>query len=256
MARTNQVFVFLVVMAIGIGTFVSSSNPAVAAPPALNHLFGSGSQVGGKNINLRVQLKTGAPTGGVDVRLSSNDESVNVPKAVHVEAGALDVTVIVTTDPVANAHRDVTITATLSGVIRTHMVKIKPTVLSRMHVQSVIRHGGVGKVTFVLSGPAPAGGYIFPLTVEYDGVCDFCGGESPRDHFQLGDSITVPAGQTSITFAVPAYIMQSGTWSEGRMPDLRIYLHVGILSPEGNISLDAVTRIRDFGDPPRPTLSV
>ncbi len=53
-------------------TIAHVSNQASAAP-SLYYLYGSGSQTGGKQITLRVQLTENAPGGGTTVALTSND---------------------------------------------------------------------------------------------------------------------------------------------------------------------------------------
>ena len=89
----------------------------------------------------------------------------------------------VTTDPVMT-NTDVTVSATLAGVTKSRDVLIKAPVLSSMGLQTVIRHGGVGKVIARISGPAPAGG--FAVNTETD----------PSGHLDLDAVITIPAGET------------------------------------------------------------
>src|SRR4051812_24821430 len=97
--RVVRVFL-ITLMAIG---FVGQSarSPHTSAASALHFLYGSGSQTGGKNIHLRVELTDPAPSGGVNVTLTANNGAINVPPTVHVNTATTDKTVTVTTDPVA-----------------------------------------------------------------------------------------------------------------------------------------------------------
>ena len=179
-----------------VGQLVIS--PTTSAAASLHFLYGSGSQTGGKNIKLRVELTEPAPQGGVNVTMAVSNGAINVPPTIHVNTGETEKQVTVTTDPVMT-NTDVTVSATLAGVTKSRDVLIKAPVLSSMGLQTVIRHGGVGKVIARISGPAPAGG--FAVNTETD----------PSGHLDLDAVITIPAGETRLSLAVPASLFQDAT---------------------------------------------
>src|SRR6187200_3452859 len=99
-----------------------------------------------------------SPSAGAVVTLSASNGAVNVPGSTTVAAGQTDKTITVSTDPVA-ANTNVTVSASYLGVTKSRVVMIKAPVLSSLGLQTVIRHGGYGKVIARISGPAPAGGF-------------------------------------------------------------------------------------------------
>ena len=216
-----------------VGQLVIS--PTTSAAASLHFLYGSGSQTGGKNIKLRVELTEPAPQGGVNVTMAVSNGAINVPPTIHVNTGETEKQVTVTTDPVMT-NTDVTVSATLAGVTKSRDVLIKAPVLSSMGLQTVIRHGGVGKVIARISGPAPAGG--FAVNTETD----------PSGHLDLDAVITIPAGETRLSLAVPASLFQDANGGD-LLPDQP----VNVTLSAGVNSYTRSTVIRDFGDEPRPT---
>ncbi|HQY31254.1 MAG TPA: hypothetical protein PK691_08210, partial [Thermomicrobiales bacterium] len=226
---------FVVLMALGL-TGLGTVPSRAETDGALHFLFGSGSATGGRRITLRVELAAPAPSGGVDVALSASDDAINVPDSVHVGTGEIDKEFTVGTNPVA-ADTNVTVSAMLDGSTKSRVVLIKAPVLSSLGLQTVMRHGGVGKVIVRLSGLAPAGG--FDVTALTD----------PSGHLLLDTELTVPAGAAKLSLKVPAYITLAAPAADDSMPDLPISVSVS----SGTTTLTKTTIIRDFGDAPRPT---
>jgi len=224
---------FVVLLALGMSGLGSA---LAASDGALHFLYGSGSTTGGRRITLRVELTAPAPSGGVDIALSASDGAINVPDSVHVGTGEIDKEFTVGTDPVA-ADTNVTVSAMLDGSTKSRVVLIKAPVLSSLGLQTVMRHGGVGKVIVRLSGLAPAGG--FEVTALTD----------PSGHLLLDTELTVPAGTAKLSLKVPAYIILPAPAADGALPDLPISVSISSEST----TLTKTTIIRDFGDAPRPT---
>ena len=251
MSRVVRLFAAIAMLAGALGWLTAGDNSAAAAGPALHYLYGSGSQTGGKNIKLRVQLTAPAPSGGTTVALLANSTAVHVPTKVHVSSGDTEAQVSVSTDAIS-VETDVTITATLGNISKSRIVRIHETAIRDVTVQRIIRHGGVGRVSFFFNGPArPAGGYGIGVSLSFY-YCGFCGSDSPYDHFQIGQVVTVPAGQTSISFAVPAYIVLNETTVEGKLPDLQMELSVSDHHRSGTGIYDHDFIIRDLSGDPQP----
>ena len=167
--------------------------PAHAAT-SLHYLFGSGSATGGNRITLRVELTKPAPATGKRVALTSSHESIPVPTSVKVPGGETELTFTVSTKPVAQ-DVGVTLTARVGTVIKSRVVVIKAPMLSGLSVQSRIRAGGVGKVTVLLSGKAPAQGVMVEL-------------ESNRPSIlAVPATAIVTAGRTSVSLTVAAELV-------------------------------------------------
>ena len=111
---------------------------------------------------------------------------------------------------------------------------IKAPVLTSIGVQSVIRHGGQGKVIVRLSGNAPAGGVTVGVTT------------SPSGYLDVGPTVVIPAGANRISLKVSANLFGEAA---DRLPDLPVSVTVTL----GDTSLTKGTIIQDYGDDPRPT---
>ncbi|HRA48622.1 MAG TPA: hypothetical protein PK819_11190, partial [Thermomicrobiales bacterium] len=165
--------------------------------------------------------------------MAASSAAVAIPSSVTVPAGAMDKLVSISTDPVVT-DTSVTLTASLDGITRSHVVLIKAPVLSRLSLQTVIRHGGLGRVTVGLSGNAPTGGFTVSLSTD------------PTGYLAVGPSVTIPAGQHQVSLKVAANLFGE---ADVRMPDLP----VTVTASSGDTSFTKHTIIRDFGDDPRPT---
>ena len=130
-------------------------------------------------------------SGGLNVPLSSNNPAVPVPAFAHVNSGATEELVGITTKPVVDTV-GVTVTATYKGVVKSRVITIKEPFHSSLSLQSVIRAGGQGRVTVRLSGRAPAGGITVLLSTDRS------------DKFDLPPSVTVQPGAASAILKVNA----------------------------------------------------
>ena len=223
------------VLILATVVFPSAISTEAATAPGVNFLFGSGSQFGGRRITLRVRLDAPAPQGGTFVTLATSDPSIQIPATVHVSTGQTEKEFTVATSPVS-ADTNVTVSATAGGITRSRVVLIRAATLTGLTVQSVIRHGGQGRVTIVLSGPAPTGGFTVTGSTSPSGYLDFDGAQ------------TVPAGADRLVLAVNANIM-GFTQTEDLLPDQPVSVSISA----GSVSFTQNTVIRDFGDDPRPT---
>ncbi len=156
---------------------------------------------GGTSATGTVTLDSAAPTGGLDVSLSSNlPGSASVPATVNVPAGATSASFTVTTFPVDNTTAQLTATlgnttlfAALS-ITRASSVAISNLSLS----PSTVVGGASSTGTVTLSGAAPSGGAVVALS-DNSAVAT------------VPASVTVPAGSTSRTFTVTTSTVSSQT---------------------------------------------
>lgn len=190
----------IVLRTIGGGT----EPPPPPPPSAVASLtLNPASLVGGKGSTATVTLAQPAPSTGAKVILTSANVNVaTVPASVTVAAGTISKTFTVTSKPVASSTL-VGITASYSGASKTAVLTVEPPVLSALTLSPAAIAGGcqgsTGKVT--LSGKAPVGGLVVPLT-------------NTNPAASVPSSVTVPAGATYATFPVTApavTAIQTGT---------------------------------------------
>jgi hypothetical protein len=139
-----------------------------------------------------VTLSSPAGPNGVLVNLASSNTAVaTVPPTVLVASGQTKGTFSITTFGVAN-DTSVTISATLpSGFQATSVLGVTaPRVTSLTVNPSTVVGGDPTTATLTISGQAPAGGLVVSLTSNNGNVVS------------LPPTVTVPGGQTSVTFPV------------------------------------------------------
>ena len=190
MTRLARVLFALVLIVSLTGSFAGS--PSRAAGPSVYFLYGSGSQLGGRRISLRVRLTSAAPVGGARVVLTSEDPSViQTPATVTVPAGETELSFSVPSSPIAT-DRHLRVTAQYGGGTKGREILIRAPDLRALHVQSVIRSGGQGKITVCLNGYAPAGGAVVSVF------------SSNPDALPVPATVTIPAGGSCLSFNVTA----------------------------------------------------
>jgi len=175
-----------------------------------------------------------APVGGLDIPLSSNNPAVPVPAHAHVNTGATEELIGVTTKPVVDTV-NVTVTANYKGVVKSRIITIKEPFHSSLSLQSVIRAGGQGRVTVRLSGRAPTGGITVQLSTDRS------------DKFALPTSVTVLEGAASAILKVNA---------TDQLPDVPISVtsHYQKGSINNTYTKNAIIRHFDTSTPtPTPT---
>jgi hypothetical protein len=198
--RSAHAFVLSLLMVSLIGAVVTARiQPTSAEAPGitLTWFTASGSATGGKRIHLRVKSSAPAPAGGINVALTSSDPSIPVPAYAHINSGATEEIVGITTVPVVNT-KTVTVTASLGGVTKSKQVTILEAYHSSLSLQSRIRAGGLGKVIVRLSGRAPAGGITVNLST------------TRSDVFLLPATAHIEPGAASVTLKVSATSNQVG----------------------------------------------
>jgi hypothetical protein len=150
-----------------VGTGVGSPS-SVSANASLVHLFGSGSATGGKRIHYRLKISEPAPSGGINVPVTTDDPAIP-GFTIHVDSGQTEKTVGITTKPVLST-RTVTATATYNGVSESHATVILEAFHSSLLTQTVCRAGGVCRIIPRLSGRAPAGGIDITMSTDNPSV--------------------------------------------------------------------------------------
>ncbi len=146
------------------------------------------STYGGMGVIGVVTLSGFAPPGGVKVSLNSNSSSVEIPDSVTIPSGRSAMTFVVLTAAVST-ETVATINATYGLTVSTQL-RIAPAFLTAVTVVPTSIHGGTSaRGTVKLNGLAPNGGFVITLS------------SSDRSaSVPLG--VTVPAGQSSVTFPV------------------------------------------------------
>lgn len=179
--------------------------PPPPAPAVASLTLDPASVVGGKGSTATVTLAQPAPSEGARVMLSSsNVNAATVPVSVTVPAGATSRTFAVSTKPVASSTM-VSIAAAYGGSGKAAVLTVQAPAVSGLTLSPSTIAGGcqgsTGKVT--LSGKAPAGGLVVPLS-------------NTNPAASVPASVTVPAGATYATFPVTAPAvtsLQTGTVS-------------------------------------------
>ena len=144
---------------------------------------------GGNPSTGTVTLTSPAPASGVTVTLTSSDPSVTLPASVTIAQGDTSATFTVTTTPVP-ADVNVTISATGFGTTLTAtLAVVRPVPALLSFSPAAIPGGGSGVGTVFLSGISPAGDTVVTL-------------QSTDSAVTVPTTVTVPAGQTQVSFAV------------------------------------------------------
>lgn len=169
----------------------SSTTILTIIPPAVSSVSVPNSSIlGGTSYTGLVVLTSPAATGGVSVNLVSNSAAVVVPSSITVSAKMTAASFLVAAKPVS-AQTAVKVTAQINGNPQTVSFVVVPPAITAITASPAQFPGGdATSVTVTLNGPAPGGGMTVIL-----------GGTSQYIH--LPGSVVVPAGKTSVTFAVP-----------------------------------------------------
>jgi len=185
---------------IGYGTLYEfTPNTGSGCGPSISSLtFSPASIPNGGSTTGTVTLSAAAPSGGSAVSLSGGYPYVDVPGTVTVPAGGTSATFTATAQAFTNSNTTVTITATLANssvqgtLTETDGVAVK----SISFRPSTVPGGTSTTATVTLVSAAPAGGnqvFVQPSQA--------IGGD-PDPPVQLPVTVTVPAGQTSLSFSI------------------------------------------------------
>lgn len=152
---------------------------------------------------------------------SSHPSVVNVPATVNVPEGASMVTFPIQTDAVA-ANTNVTVTATYRGSSRQDTLTVQAGLLTSYTVsQSPVTGGATVQGTVTMTSYAPAGGKVVNLSSTHPALVSH-----PA-------SVTIPAGQSSTTFDIETFGVQSTT-------DVTLTAVSGGITRQANLRLNPV----------------
>jgi trimeric autotransporter adhesin len=178
----TAVLIFTTVQCGGSSTAATSSSTGVASV-ALN----ASSMAAGGSVQGTVTLSAAAPTGGLNLSLTSSNTAVaNVQSALTIPAGSSSGTFAVT----AVAPGTVVITASTVGTSSQSpslTVTVRAVLASITLTSATVIGGDAVFGTATLTGPAPSGGAVVTL--------------SGGDPLTVPASVTVLVGATSATFS-------------------------------------------------------
>jgi hypothetical protein len=173
-------------------------------PPLASLTIQPASVVGGQSTTGTVTLAGPAPMGGAEVSVYAGGSSgftpphASAPRVVVIPEGATSATFTITTTPVSMSEF-ASVVAAFGGTWKEAALEITTPppaggALSTLTLNpSTLVGGQTGQGTVTISVPAPAGGAVVALSSE--------AGAGPHV-VSVPASVTVPAGETSATFAV------------------------------------------------------
>lgn len=152
--------------------------------------LGGGSTRGGETVAGVVTLDTPAPSGGLPIRLQSDQpELARVPESIQIPAGGTRGEFSIITSPVP-AARGAVITASRGASMRKATLALLPPAVASLSLQPGRVTGGQSATgTVTMTGPAPAGDTVVALLSSDPAV-------------RVPASIRVPAGEISAPFPV------------------------------------------------------
>jgi hypothetical protein len=158
--------------------------------------------VGGRESGGTVYLDGNAPSGGLTVKLSSNQASVKVPATIKIAAGTNAASFSITTVPVDRTI-NATITATTGEMTAsTHVTVEAPSLVGMSIAPTLFVGGSATKVTGTLTfnGPSVAAGIPIQLT-----------SSNPSAASVPATVTAIPtAANLAATFTVDHYVVQTG----------------------------------------------
>jgi hypothetical protein len=166
----------------------TSADLSVGKVSLYNLTLSQGTALGGTTRTATVTLTGPAPSGGLQVLLSSDNAAATLPGSVTVPANQVRATVTVTTIPVAEPTV-VTLTARAGTTEKTALLEVQPPSAAVKISPSSITGGNASTGTITLNGKAPAAGLTLALS-------------SDDTHVGVPATVTVLAGKTTATFAV------------------------------------------------------
>ncbi len=201
MIRLRPKFVCLAVLAacslLAQGAFAAakSHGPELDEVKIAPHAVVGGSPTA---VTGTVKLEDAVPTGGVTITLGSSDTTVvTVPSSVTIAAGAKSADFAISTLQVSK-ESEIKITATLGTKHRCEELEVRPFEVKDFSFNPSTIKGGsiftgfqpsVGTIT--INAPAGAAGVVVQLTSDTAGT-------------SAKNSVTIPAGSTSVNFSLIA----------------------------------------------------
>jgi probable HAF family extracellular repeat protein len=155
---------------------------------------------GGKASAAQVTLTDQAPAGDAVVRMTSSRPDIAPVPATFVVPSWTNTRALNIIPAVVSSPTTVEISATYGLVTVTKTLTVLPPTLTQLYLTPTTVIGGCGTSAgrILLSGAAPAGGAVVPLT-------------NTNAKAAVPSSVTVPAGATSVTFSVPTSVVTSAT---------------------------------------------
>jgi uncharacterized repeat protein (TIGR03803 family) len=186
---------------IGYGTLYEfTPNTGSGCGPSVSSLtFSPASIPNGGSTTGTITLSGPAPSGGSVVSLSTGYPYVDLPGTVTVPAGSTSATFTATAEAFTNSTETVAITATLATSNAQGTLTVTPGVAvnSISFRPSKVTGGTSTTATVTLASAAPVGG-----NQVYVQFCANCNPADPNPPVQLPVTVTVPAGQTSLSFSM------------------------------------------------------
>jgi uncharacterized protein (TIGR03437 family) len=174
--------------------------PSIIAPTLLSLTLSTTSVVGGNSLTGTVTLASAAPTGGVQVTLSSNNSSVQVPQApVTIASGQSTGTFVINTTTVASTQT-ATITASLGTSNGTAVLTVSPGGSSPAGTITTVAGGGSSLGD---NGPATSAQLVDPFGVAVDSAGSVYIGDSLNNRIRkvTNGVITTVAGNGTPGFS-------------------------------------------------------
>ena len=178
----------------------SSADLAVGKVSLYNLTLSQGTAMGGTTRTATVTLTGPAPSGGLQVLLSSDNAAATLPGSVTVTANQVKASVTVTTIPVVETTV-VTLTARAGTTEKTALLEVQPPTASIKVSPSTITGGNVSTGTVTLNGKAPASGLTLAVS-------------SDDGHVSVPATITIAGGKTTATFSVASTPVSAETQVE------------------------------------------
>ena len=173
-----------------------NSSQTITVQPWLGSIkINPGSVVGGSTARGTLTLNVPAPAGGLSVLLSKTDDSVTFPdgNTLTIPGGTTTITFNIATGTVSQA-KAVGVKAGYLAEIKSATLYVNPgsvTVRSIKVAPAAVLSGDTATGVVTISGVAPTGGVLVALSSDKPGVAS------------VPAFIRVPAGKTSVSFAVP-----------------------------------------------------
>ncbi len=184
-----------------IATYSSISEHATLTvnPPTISSVSPSpASVIGGSDSTGTVQLSGPAGPLGEVVSLKSSTSAAVVPSTVKVAANSTSAQFQITTSAVSSSTQ-VTITASDTGASQTSVLTVTPATLSRFNMADAVLLGSTSTIgTVEIGSPAGPNGDVIKLS-------------SSTIRAIVPASVTIPAGQTSVSFTVNTTVVSSDT---------------------------------------------
>ncbi len=177
----------------GLRGVTKSATLQIRTTEILSLTFVSGSIVDGGTTTATVKVATNAPASGLNILLSSSNESATVPASVFIPSGANSASFVVTGSPVLEPSSAM-ITATLGQSEKSAQINVVPLFAGISINPTGVRGGTSATGTVLLNGNAPTGGRVIQLSDNSGNVT-------------VPASVTVLAGKASATFTISTAVV-------------------------------------------------